>query len=82
MMWDRTLLSCLVEAFEVPGDMLGDKVRLNRPANSRLDSAAHAEDEFMLVIQSCHQQGFALAEAPQPGSSARAAPARLNCDAA
>jgi len=46
-MWSRTLLTYLVEALEVPGDTLGNKVRLNRPANNRLDSAAHGEDEFM-----------------------------------
>tara|TARA_B100000579_G_C22629986_1_gene756113 strand:+ start:357 stop:659 length:303 start_codon:yes stop_codon:yes gene_type:complete len=46
-MWSRTLFICLVEALEVPSDTLGNKVRLNRPANNRLDSAAHGEDEFM-----------------------------------
>ena len=46
-MWSRTLLTYLVEALEVRGDTLGKKVRLNRPANNRLDSAAHGEDEFM-----------------------------------
>ena len=47
MMWSRTLLTYLVEALEVRGDTLGNKVRLNRPANNWLDSAAHGEDEFM-----------------------------------
>ena len=46
-MWSRTLLTYLIEALEVPGDTLGNKVRLNRRANNRLDSAAHGEDEFM-----------------------------------
>tara|TARA_X000001036_G_C20418718_1_gene700238 strand:- start:14 stop:259 length:246 start_codon:yes stop_codon:yes gene_type:complete len=38
--------------------------------------------KFMLVTQPCHQQGFALAKAPQLGSGARAAPAQLGRDAA
>ncbi len=47
MMWGRTLLTCLVGALEVPGGTLGTKVRLNRPANNRLNSATHGEDGFM-----------------------------------
>jgi phenylacetyl-CoA:acceptor oxidoreductase len=47
MMWGRTLLACLVGALEVPGGTLGTKVRLNRPANNRLNSATPGPDGFM-----------------------------------
>ena len=47
MMWSRTLLTCLVEALEVPGDTLGNKVWHNQPANKRLEGAADGEDEFV-----------------------------------
>ena len=41
------MLIFLDEALEVPGGLLGTKVRLNRPTNNRLDSAIHGEDRFM-----------------------------------
>jgi len=47
MMWGRTMLACLVGALEVPGGTLGTKVRLNRPANNRLNSAQPGPDGFM-----------------------------------
>ncbi|MBT6094462.1 MAG: molybdopterin-dependent oxidoreductase [Rhodospirillaceae bacterium] len=47
MMWGRTTLACLVGALEVPGGTLGTKVRLNRPANNRLNSAQPGPDGFM-----------------------------------
>jgi phenylacetyl-CoA:acceptor oxidoreductase len=47
MVWGRTLLACLVGALEVPGGTLGTKVRLNRPANNRLNSAQPGPDGFM-----------------------------------
>jgi len=45
--WARTLLACLVGALEVPGSTLGTKVRINRPANNRLDSVKPGPDGFM-----------------------------------
>ena len=47
MTWGRTTLACLVGALEVPGGTLGTKVRLNRPANNRLNSATPGPDGFM-----------------------------------
>ena len=47
MMWGRSVLACLVGALEVPGGTLGTKVRLNRPANNRLNSAQPGPDGFM-----------------------------------
>ena len=47
MMWGRTMLACLVGALEVPGGTLGTKVRINRPANNRLNSAQPGPDGFM-----------------------------------
>ena len=45
--WARTVLSALVGALEVPGGTLGTTVRLNRPADDRLDSVAPGPDGFM-----------------------------------
>jgi phenylacetyl-CoA:acceptor oxidoreductase len=45
--WARTLLGVLVGAMEVPGASLGTKVRLNRPANNRYDSAISSRDGIM-----------------------------------
>ena len=47
MMWGRTMLASLVGALEVPGGTLGTKVRINRPANNRLNSAQPGPDGFM-----------------------------------
>jgi phenylacetyl-CoA:acceptor oxidoreductase len=45
--WARTMLLCLVGALEVPGGALGTNVKLNRPANNRLNSATPGPDGFM-----------------------------------
>ncbi len=45
--WARTVLAALVGALEVPGGILGTTVRLNRPAQNRLDSVAPGPDGFM-----------------------------------
>lgn len=45
--WARTVLSALVGALEVPGGTLGTTVRLNRPADDRLDSVTPGPDGFM-----------------------------------
>ncbi|MEK7701136.1 MAG: molybdopterin-dependent oxidoreductase, partial [candidate division NC10 bacterium] len=45
--WARTLLAALVGALEVPGGILGTTVRLNRPAQNRLDSVRPGPDGFM-----------------------------------
>jgi phenylacetyl-CoA:acceptor oxidoreductase len=45
--WARTLLAALVGALEVPGGILGTTVRLNRPAQNRLDSVKPGPDGFM-----------------------------------
>jgi phenylacetyl-CoA:acceptor oxidoreductase len=45
--WARTLLAALVGALEVPGGILGTTVRLNRPAQNRLDSVRPGTDGFM-----------------------------------
>jgi phenylacetyl-CoA:acceptor oxidoreductase len=45
--WARTVLAALVGALEVPGGILGTTVRLNRPAQNRLDSVQPGADGFM-----------------------------------
>jgi phenylacetyl-CoA:acceptor oxidoreductase len=45
--WARTVLAVLVGALEVPGGILGTTVRLNRPAQNRLDSVRPGPDGFM-----------------------------------
>ena len=45
--WARTMLAALVGALEVPGGILGTTVRLNRPAQNRLDSVKAGPDGFM-----------------------------------
>ncbi len=45
--WARTVLAALVGALEVPGGILGTTVRLNRPAQNRLDSVKRGADGFM-----------------------------------
>lgn len=45
--WARTMLAALVGALEVPGGILGTTVRLNRPAQNRLDSVKPGVDGFM-----------------------------------
>jgi phenylacetyl-CoA:acceptor oxidoreductase len=45
--WARTVLAALVGALEVPGGILGTTVRLNRPAQNRLDSVRPGPDGFM-----------------------------------
>ncbi|HET7876825.1 MAG TPA: molybdopterin-dependent oxidoreductase [Methylomirabilota bacterium] len=45
--WARTLMAALVGALEVPGGILGTTVRLNRPAQNRLDSVKPGPDGFM-----------------------------------
>jgi phenylacetyl-CoA:acceptor oxidoreductase len=45
--WARTVLAALVGALEVPGGILGTTVRLNRPAQNRLDSVKPGRDGFM-----------------------------------
>ncbi|MBI4593540.1 MAG: molybdopterin-dependent oxidoreductase, partial [Candidatus Rokubacteria bacterium] len=45
--WARTVLAALVGALEVPGGILGTTVRLNRPAQNRLDSVKPGPDGFM-----------------------------------
>ncbi len=45
--WARTVLATLVGALEVPGGTLGTTVRLNRPADDRLESVAAGPDGFM-----------------------------------
>ena len=45
--WARTVLAALVGALEVPGGILGTTVRLNRPAQNRLESVRPGADGFM-----------------------------------
>ncbi len=45
--WARTVLATIVGALEVPGGILGTTVRLNRPAQNRLDSVKPGPDGFM-----------------------------------
>jgi phenylacetyl-CoA:acceptor oxidoreductase len=45
--WARTVLAALVGALEVPGGILGTTVRLNRPAQNRLDAVRPGPDGFM-----------------------------------
>jgi phenylacetyl-CoA:acceptor oxidoreductase len=45
--WARTVLAALVGALEVPGGIVGTTVRLNRPAQNRLDSVRPGPDGFM-----------------------------------
>ena len=45
--WARTMLSAVVGALEVPGGILGTTVRLNRPAQNRLDAVRPGADGFM-----------------------------------
>jgi phenylacetyl-CoA:acceptor oxidoreductase len=45
--WARTMLAALVGALEVPGGILGTTVRLNRPAQNRLESVRPGPDGFM-----------------------------------
>ncbi len=45
--WARTVLAALVGALETPGGILGTTVRLNRPAQNRLDSVKPGPDGFM-----------------------------------
>ncbi len=46
--WGRTVLAALVGALEVPGGIIGSKVRLNRPASDRLRTVNPGPDGFML----------------------------------
>jgi phenylacetyl-CoA:acceptor oxidoreductase len=45
--WARTLLAALVGGLEVPGGILGTAVRLNRPAQNRLESVRPGPDGVM-----------------------------------
>jgi phenylacetyl-CoA:acceptor oxidoreductase len=45
--WARTMLAAVVGALEVPGGIVGTTVRLNRPAQNRLDSVKAGADGFM-----------------------------------
>ncbi len=45
--WARTVLAALVGALEVPGGIIGTTVRLNRPAQNRLESVQPGADGFM-----------------------------------
>jgi phenylacetyl-CoA:acceptor oxidoreductase len=45
--WARTMLAALVGALEVPGGIVGTTVRLNRPAQNRLDSVKPGADGFL-----------------------------------
>jgi phenylacetyl-CoA:acceptor oxidoreductase len=45
--WARTMLAALVGALEVPGGIVGTTVRLNRPAQNRLDSVKPGPDGFL-----------------------------------
>jgi phenylacetyl-CoA:acceptor oxidoreductase len=45
--WARTMLAAVVGALEVPGGLLGTTVRLNRPAQNRLESVRPGPDGFM-----------------------------------
>ena len=45
--WARTLLACLVGALEVPGGTLGTAVKLNRPADNRLNTVRPTRDGVM-----------------------------------
>lgn len=45
--WARTMLACLVGAFEVPGSTVGTCVYLNRPQHTRSASVFPGEDGFM-----------------------------------
>jgi phenylacetyl-CoA:acceptor oxidoreductase len=45
--WARTMLAAVVGALEVPGGIVGTTVRLNRPAQNRLDSVTPGADGFM-----------------------------------
>jgi phenylacetyl-CoA:acceptor oxidoreductase len=45
--WARTMLAAVVGALEVPGGIVGTTVRLNRPAQNRLDSVKPGPDGFM-----------------------------------
>jgi phenylacetyl-CoA:acceptor oxidoreductase len=45
--WARTVLAALVGALEVPGGIVGTTVRLNRPAQNRLDAVRPGPDGFM-----------------------------------
>lgn len=45
--WARTMLACLVGAFEVPGGTVGTCVYLNRPVHSRSAAVFPGEDGFM-----------------------------------
>jgi phenylacetyl-CoA:acceptor oxidoreductase len=45
--WARTMLAALVGALEVPGGIVGTTVRLNRPAQNRLDSVKAGSDGFL-----------------------------------
>jgi phenylacetyl-CoA:acceptor oxidoreductase len=45
--WARTMLAAVVGALEVPGGIVGTTVRLNRPAQNRLDSVKPGADGFM-----------------------------------
>jgi phenylacetyl-CoA:acceptor oxidoreductase len=46
-MWARTLLVSLVGALEVPGSIMGTKVRLNRPGDNRHKTVIADRDGFM-----------------------------------
>jgi phenylacetyl-CoA:acceptor oxidoreductase len=45
--WARTLLAALVGALEVPGGTLGTAVKLNRPADNRLNTVRPTRDGIM-----------------------------------
>ncbi len=45
--WARTMLAAVVGALEVPGGIVGTTVRLNRPAQNRLESVKPGPDGFM-----------------------------------
>jgi phenylacetyl-CoA:acceptor oxidoreductase len=46
-MWARTMLVSLVGALEVPGGIMGTKVRLNRPGDDRHKTVRADQDGFM-----------------------------------
>ncbi|MDP6564862.1 MAG: molybdopterin-dependent oxidoreductase, partial [Alphaproteobacteria bacterium] len=58
--WARTVLTVLVGAIEVPGAILGTKVRLNRPANARHLSVKSSADGIMdFAFNDTSKQGWA-----------------------
>jgi phenylacetyl-CoA:acceptor oxidoreductase len=59
--WSRTVLAILVGALEVPGGLLGNTVRLNRPRENRLFSVRPGEDGFMNAnLNATDREGWAV----------------------